>query len=248
MVRPKNKAKNKKKVINNKNNTTVPSEKKNKNKCGAYKTFIRNPKISFLNINSHFIYGDTEFKKKFESLKNKNLLKLNENEISFLTRKINEIMIVNSMNNNEEFILLNNDIAEKIKNFKTKISSNDNLTNFIKEKLVNSKNRQGISCRKLSAMYFEETGKYACKTKINNIIKSKLCASKKSYFLFIYLGRILCFSFIKLLMTGFNLLFINKSSIQLNYSNYRFWRKYELQIFFRGNNAGKLNLFIFTKR
>ena len=28
MVRPKNKAKNKKKVINNKNNTTVPSEKK----------------------------------------------------------------------------------------------------------------------------------------------------------------------------------------------------------------------------
>ena len=162
-------------------------------------------------------------------------------------------MIVNSINNNEEFILLNNDIAEKIKNFKTKISSNDNLTNFIKEKLVNSKNRQGISCRKLSAMYFEETGKYACKTKNNNIIKSKLGyhflkTSKKSNFLLTDLGRILCLTFIKTLikclMTGFDLLFIDESSIQLNNSNYRCWRKYEEQIYFGDNNAGKLNLLL----
>lgn len=230
MVRPKLKAKDKKKKIFKRNDNGKLLKSKRTKKPGAYKKFIRNPNVSHLNIDSHFIYSDFDFKKKFQTLQNKNLLKLNEKEELFLSQKIMELRVINSINNNEEFVSLKISMAEKIKNFKPQINVNDELTSFIKNKILSSPNRAGISCRKLSTMYKNETGKYACKTKINNIIKKKLGyhflkTSKKSNFLLTDYGTVLCFTFIKnlirILRSGFEILFIDESSIQMNNSNFR---------------------------
>ena len=253
MVRPKLKEKDKKKKIFNRNDNDKLLKPKNTKKPGAYKKFIRNPNVSHLNIDSHFIYSDFDFKKKFQTLQNKNLLKLNEKEELFLSQKIMELRVINSINNNEEFVSLKISMAEKIKNFKPQINVNDELTSFIKNKILSSPNRSGISCRKLSTMYKNETGKYACKTKINNIIKNKLGyhflkTSKKSNFLLTDYGTVLCFTFIKtlirILRSGFEILFIDESSIQMNNSNFRCWSKYNEQIHLGLNLSIKLNLLL----
>ena len=254
MVRPKkttNKKKTKKKYPKNNNNNLIHHSKRRKNR--ALKKFIRNPSMSHIKINSHFIYSEIDFKEQFNKLQNKNLIKLTVKEELFLKEKINEIQIINAIDNNEDFVEISLEMSNKIKLFNTENNINDELTNFIKDKILTSENRAEIICRKLSSMYFSETGKYACKSTINDIIRNKLGfhylkTCKKSNFLSTYLGKFSCFSFIKILlkclMQDFILIFIDESSIKINNSNFRCWRRYNEQIFFGHKNFHRLNLIL----
>ena len=49
-----------------------------------------------------------------------------------------------------------------------------NAVEYIKNKILASNNRQGISCRKLAASYESETGKHIGKSTVNNILRHKL--------------------------------------------------------------------------
>ena len=58
---------------------------------------IKNPQISYINENSHFIYNDTNVKRHFDIIKNKNLIKPSSNDILDLKLIILEI-------NNEQLL------------------------------------------------------------------------------------------------------------------------------------------------
>ena len=166
--------------------------------------------MSHIKINSHFIYSEIDFKEQFNKLQNKNLIKLTVKEELFLKEKINEIQIINAIDNNEDFVEISLEMSNKIKLFNTENSINDELTNFIKDKILTSDNRAEISCRKLSSMYFSETGKYACKSTINDIIRNKLGFQfffYISYFFYIIINLFIIFFFLFIIFLIFQYTF-----------------------------------------
>ena len=84
----------------------------------ARKHFIKNPLPLYFKLTSHFIFSEIDFIEQFNKLQNKNVFKLTDKEENFLENQIKEINICTSIDNNEEFIELNKDIADKIINFK----------------------------------------------------------------------------------------------------------------------------------
>ena len=122
---PKNENKSKNNIENN----------LNKKKIRARKIFIKNPKISYLNISSNFIFSEDDFLNQLMQFKNKNLIKLSAKEEYFLKMNIEEISIENSFNSGEEFLELNIDMYNSINNLKKKIKyNNDDLVNYVKKK------------------------------------------------------------------------------------------------------------------
>ena len=56
----------------------------NKKRISSHNKYLANPSITRFNESSHFIYDLDEADRYLSNIKNKNLLKLNQNEISFL--------------------------------------------------------------------------------------------------------------------------------------------------------------------
>ena len=194
-----------KKDIYPKNNDNHPISKHKYKKPSANKKFIKNPHISYLNINSHFIYSENDFQLQLEKLKNKNLIKLTKNEEEYLRNLINEISIFHSLKNNEQFIEINANMYDKINNFKKIDTSSDQLAKYIKEKILSNNSRIGISCRKLAASYTKDTGNPVGKSTIQKIIRHKLGyrylkTVKKSNYLASDSGVCSCLVFIKIVV------------------------------------------------
>ena len=237
------------------NNVQNKSSKKQYKKIRKINTkiseYIKNPSISHFNIYSHFIYSEIDFLDYYKSSQNKNLIKLNKEELKFLNNKINEINLFTNLDKINEIIELDEDICEKIINFKPVNNTEDEITKFLKNKIQNSKNREDISCRKLSALYLKETGRFVCKSTIHKLLKNKLGlhyikTCKKSNFLNTHKGVFSCLYFIKVLIKslilGFELIFVDESTFKLNKSNFKCWRKYDEQIYFGKSNRDKINL------
>ena len=191
---------------------------------------------------------------------NRNLIKLNKNDLDFLKNKINEINLISNIDEINDYIELDEEITQKLIKFKPLNNSEDEVTKFIMDKIRSSENRDNISCRKLSALYLKETGKFICKSSIHKLMKNKLGlhylkTCKKSNFLNTDKGILntdkgifSCFSFIKILIKslilGFELIFVDESTFKLNKSNFKCWRKYDEQIFFGKSNKDKINLIL----
>lgn len=223
-----------------------------KRKLIKKKFSIKNPKFSYLNISSTFIFTEEDYLKQLGEYKNRNLIKLsNEGEI-FLKKIINEINIQNSIKNNEEFIELNVEMYNRINNFNSKTKYNDNeLITYVKNKIQNNINRASLSCRKIASAYFEETGKYIGKSTIHKIIRHKLDyhylkTTKKSNYLITYNGISASLVFIKVIIKclkkGFQFIYIDESSVESNNTHFRCWRKQSEHIYFGNNKKEKLNL------
>ena len=91
--------------------------------------------------------------------------------------KISEVNYFTNLDKINEIIELdeeNEEICEKIINFKPVKSAEDDKTKFFKHKIQNPKNKEHISCRKLSAIYLKETGRFVCKSTIYKLMKNKL--------------------------------------------------------------------------
>ena len=198
-----------------KNNGSHSTSSHKQRKPSANKKFIKNPKISFINLNSHFIYSEDDFKLQIEKLKNKNLIKLSKKEEDFLKQTINEIALFNSLNKNEFFVEINMEMYKKISNFHNNNSTGNELTNYIKQKIETNKNRIGISCRKLATSYLKDTGKYVGKSTVQKIIRHKLGyrylkTVKKSNYLITDPGISSCLVFIKVIIKAL-ILFLFKN-------------------------------------
>lgn len=174
-------------------------------------------------------------------------------ELSSLKNKIIKINLFSNLDKINYYIELDEEITQKIIKFKPQNNYEDEVTKFIKEKIITSKNRDNISCRKLSSLFLKENGKFICKSTIHKLMKDKLglhCLKtcKQSNFLNTDEGIFACFSFIKILIKslilGFELIYVDESTFKLNKSNFKCWRKYDEQIFFGKNNKEKINLIL----
>lgn len=210
--------------------------------------------ISHINIDSFFIF---DFKKPeiyFNKLNNKNLIKLNKSEYNFLLTKIEDLKQYSEIeNNNNNFIELDINIISDInKYFKVDRKKNE-VEKYVEIKLKESKTREKLSCRKLSKSYFEDTGKSISKTYINNILKnsfglSYLKSTVKNNKIKSNSGIIASFYFIKAIVkcikAGFNLLFLDESSIISTNNNYRAWRGSNEDIYFNIGTKKRKNLLL----
>lgn len=241
----------------NSNLTNILSYPKTKNKTfigiktQKYdKCFKDNPKINYFNLDSFFIYDQGDFIDYYDSLKQKNLIKLNQNEISLLQNEINNIQLVKSIKENETFLEMPKNLLDSLNQLKQSINIESEAEIFIKSKIDNCTNRSEITCRKLSKLYTESTGKYISKSTVNNIIRDKLRyrflkTTYKSNFLKSNKGTVLCLCFIKvfcrLVKLGFEIIYLDESKIELRNTHLRCWRKKNETIYF-ADNKGKLNL------
>lgn len=122
---------------------------------------------------------------------------------------------------------------------------------FIKNKINNSTNRTDITCRKIAKSYYEETGRYICKSSVNNIIKNKLGyryikTTYKSNYLRSKEENILCLCFIKLfarlIKLNFEIIFLDESKVESINSHLKCWRKPKETIYFGNVKKDKLNI------
>lgn len=169
---------------------------------------------------------------KFKNLKDKNLIKLSKDENNWLRNRIQEISIKYSKDRSNFLFWLDKDIAAKKKIFESKALL-DEETKYFKEKILKSKNRNSLSCRKLAATYFEETRNKIGKTKVNKILrenlglhylkttcKSNITKTKQS----IIHSMVFIKTLIKCLSMGFEPLFIDESALESSNNNYHCWR------------------------
>ena len=78
---------------------------------------LKNPTISHFTYDSFFIYDQNDYINYFDSLSNKNLIKINSEEVLFLKSLSNSIEIEKYVNNNENFISLDKTIFSKINTY-----------------------------------------------------------------------------------------------------------------------------------
>ena len=83
----------------------------------SYQNKIKNPKISHFNKYSFFIYDNYETKNYLDSLTNKELIKLNDEEEKFLLDYINNIKREKDIRKGKIFVSVNKKIFYELNNF-----------------------------------------------------------------------------------------------------------------------------------
>ena len=217
--------------------TSLPIKRK---KIFQKKKF-KNPGITHFNIDSNFIYDLSKSKIFIRQIEDKNNIKLNKKEIKILSDEIFKIETL--FQNDEKNIFLDislNEIQNINDYFTIKEIENEEVK-WIKNKINNDSLNEKISCIKLSKIYNQETGKVLCKTKINNILKNKLKLSYlktnvKTSRIITPNSTFMCICFIKIITRaialGFNILFMDESSILSKNNSFRTWRTKNQNIYF----------------
>ena len=234
----------------NKNKKTFIGIKKQK-----YKKFDRsynkNPSINSFNYFSHFIFDQADFYDYYQSLSQKNCIKLTEEERLLLESKINEIDLEKAISHGETFLKIPEHFLQTLNNLKGYKPPENEIDLFIKNKINNSTNRTDITCRKIAKSFYEETGRYIGKSSVNNIIKNKLGyryikTTYKSNYLRSKKANILCLCFIKLftrlIKLNFEIIFLDESKVESINTHLKCWRKPKETIYFGNAKKDKLNI------
>ena len=225
------------------------SRTKNKSKSNQIKGL--NPMITHINENSHFIYDNDFGEDYLNRIKNKNLLKLNKEEIMFLENEIQKLEFEKSLEKGENIIFIEQSMANDIKNY-FQVEKNDNdLNQFLRKEISNNRDRRDFSLRKLSKKYFDETGKYISKSTVHNClrkqlglkylkstIKTKKILEEKNIINSLAFLKVI----IKCLKLKFHIIFLDESSIQNDNNNYYSWRFPNEELFGEIGPKKKLNL------
>ena len=146
----------KKKIKDKKQNPTKIKRLKKKF-ISHKKKRLKNPSITHFNLYSFFIYDNDEYLQFFNTITNKNLVKVNKEELNFLQSKYNEITFFRGSMKNIQYIRIPNENYQKLKNFISIKKITDPIEEFIKEKINGSMDRRYLSCRRLAQAYKEET-------------------------------------------------------------------------------------------
>ena len=222
-----------------------------KNKIIAKKQNKKNPSINHFNLDSHFIFDNDEGEKFFRNIKNKNYIKASTNEIMHLNEYIEKIDLTNESLKNSIFVPIKKETFNIIQNYVKIKEINDPLSSFIRSKFESTQNRNIYICRKLSNLFFEETGQKTNRTTVNNIIRKKLGyhflkTTPKNNKINLKKNRIISLAFIKIILRaltlGFKFIYLDESNINNKNNNYRCFRKANEQIYFDYKNFKKLNL------
>ena len=174
-------------------------------KCKKNKKIgFKNPSINHFNFNSFFIFDQNDYIEYFNSLSNKNSIKLCFEEITLLKSISNSIDIEKYINKNENFFSIDRNMFDKINSYATVEKIKNPLVSYLEDIFKDDTSRINLSCRKLSEKYFNDTGLKAGKSTINNIMKKHLGlkylkTAVKNKSLKSNQGIISCLCFIKIL-------------------------------------------------
>ena len=240
------------KNISLKNLGSISKVKKLKKiKISKHLNYLKNPSINHFNINSHFVYDLNEVNEFLDKNKNKNSLKVNENELNYLNSLIEKIDLDKDYKNKTVFIMIKASTFNTIKRYTQIKEIDDPLTRFIKEQLDNVENRNLLSCRKLTNLYYEKTGNKTNRTSVNKIIREKLGYRykkivPKNKIIKSNKNILISFTFIKIitrcLNLGFKIIYVDESIICNKNNNFRCLIKKSEEIFYNYERIGKLNL------
>ncbi len=185
--------------------------------------------------------------------KNLNVIKLRDDEVTYLNKIIDDIDISLSYQKKEEYILLSKKIFESIFEFNSSIREKSDIGKFILEEIENNEDRSKLSCRNLAESYTNKTGKIIHKSQVNNIMRKKLGlhylkTSIKTSKIMIKKNKLYSFCFIKVLVRaiklGYKILFEDESSILVSNNNYKCWRFPDEKIFFGKGVKKRKNLIL----
>lgn len=246
--------------MNNENKNIFQTSSKNRSsKRTSFIKKIKNPSLSFINGDSHFIYSEKDAIIHFNSINNKNLLKPTKDEIKLLKNILNEI--------NQQKLLMKEkngviDIpkvyAEQISNYiPTSKRENNILVAYITELMNSKQNRELLSCRKIASLYQKKYGQSVGKSTVHRVIRKKLNfrylkTSYKTIKIENINNILYSFYFIKavakFIKLGFELIFLDESKIELFNNHFRCWRRKEESLFFSQNKKNKKNLILAIKK
>ena len=203
-------------------------------------------------ISDFFIY---EAKLCFIYLKNLddlNKLKPNQQEISLLNKKIEELSAVDYDNSNpKQIIEVQSFIKDIFLNMKLLEPKLNEIDMKIKDIISTYENAENISIKKIRELFYKQNGYYISKTKIFNIMHRKL---KYHYLKTAVKNKMLCdkkyitmnFFFLKIILRALkfdaNFIFIDEAGFYISNPNYRCWRKKNQDVYNKITTKKKLNL------
>lgn len=129
---------------------------------------IPNP-LRFIS-NSSFIFDMTKYQIYLKNINNKSLILLKEAELDILNNIVNNITS-QSLDKSNHYINIDIRMYNILKNYKPIPVHYNEKQQFLFNTLKSNKS-QHISCRKLSSLYKEKTGKIMSKSYIHNVIKN----------------------------------------------------------------------------
>ena len=204
-------------------------------------------------MNSIFIIDQFDYFKYFNSLKNKNLIKLSDNEIIYLKYIYTHLEEKNNLIKANDIIYLDESLYDRINKFNANQKYHTKLSLFLETTILQSDNRAKISCRKLANEYFKKTGEKIGKSTVNNVLRNDLGfrflkTVPKSNYLQKEAGILscLCFikAFVKCIKLGFQPIFLDESKIELTNNHFKCWRLKSEVIYFGDSNKKKNNLIL----
>lgn len=243
-----------KKKIKDETKKNIIKFKKPKKKFVLHKKkYSKNPSITHFNISSFFIYDNDEYLRFFNTTTNKNLIKVNKDELTFLQSKYNDISFIRGSLRNIQYIRIPIENYQKLQNFLSIKKIKDPIEDFIKEKINSTMDRRYLSCRKLAQAYKEETGNSVSKSKVNEIIKHKmgysyLKSTVKTSKILDKENILISLAFIKIISRciklGYKIIYVDECGLMTGNNNYRCLRKQGEQIYFNTANKSKRNLLL----
>lgn len=233
------------------NLTSFQCLKKKRYNISSHNKFIHNPSITHFNLHSKFIFDIDEAKNFLNKNSNKKLLLVTSSEILKINEIIKEIQITKEVEKETDFIKISETAFMFLKNYIKIKELKDPLTTFIKEQFDTCDERDSLSCRKLSTLYFIRTGKKISRTTINNIIRKKLGyrylkTMPKSSSINNNEHILISLTFIKIIVRSiilnYNILFCDETGLLNKNNNFRSWRKNDEEIYQKTDSFKRKNL------
>lgn len=219
----------------------------------AYNLTKENPLINHFSSSSFFIFDQEDNIKYFNSLSNKNCVKLNKEESDFLQCIHDKIEIQKKLAKKDTLISLDINLYDKIQSYFTIPKKNSDLCRFISKKITSENNRKKITCRKISKAYFEECGQKVSKSTVHNVLKKEmgfryLKTTLKTNYLLNDIGILNCLCFIKIFIRcikmNFSPIFIDESKIELENNHFKCWREKDEELYLGNSSKDKRNLLL----
>ena len=224
------------------------------NKSNTIQEQISNPLINNINFDSLFIFDHNDNIRYFNSLQNKNRIKLSSEQLLFLKKIYHDTFHTKeSLQKDQFYISIDESIFNLVKHYAQESKPQTELSSYLNNRILESENRAHLSCRKLANDFYQKTGKKVGKSTVNNILRKELGfrylkTTLKNNNIKRESGILDCFCFIKIfekcMELGYNPIFLDESKIELVNNHYKCWRKYHEEIYFGSSNREKCNLIL----
>lgn len=228
-----------------------------KRKAVIKKQKISNPAITRFNIDSFFIYDMSKKDKLLLSFNEKNNIKLNEREFALINEKINKLYENIELRDNIDFININLEEYLSIKEYFIENKEENNIEKLTKDYINKCPSKENITCSKLCQLCWNKLGVKIGKTKMFYILKNRLNlrflrTNVKTDKIITPNSIFSCLCFIKIIIRGiiqgFNIYFMDESSILSKNNHFKCWRKKKENVYNNISIPKRANLLLVVSK